>query len=62
MLPLEPDYLEGKYKSKAKFSLCINTTPYGGIIRKLDQKYMESFEIWCWRRMEKINWTVGVNI
>jgi len=22
-----------------------------------DQKYLESFEMWCWRRMEKINWT-----
>ena len=21
-----------------------------------DQKYLESFEMWCWRRMEKINW------
>jgi hypothetical protein len=24
---------------------------------KLDQKYLESFEMWCWRRMEKISWT-----
>jgi hypothetical protein len=24
--------------------------------RKVDQKYLESFEIWCWRRMEKIIW------
>ena len=23
-------------------------------LRKLDCKYLESFEIWCWRRMEKI--------
>ena len=22
-----------------------------------DQKYLESFEMWCWRRMEKISWT-----
>jgi hypothetical protein len=21
-----------------------------------DQKHLESFEIWCWRRMEKISW------
>jgi len=21
------------------------------------QKYLESFEMWCWRRMKKINWT-----
>jgi hypothetical protein len=26
-------------------------------IRKLEQKYLESFEMWCWRRMEKINWS-----
>jgi hypothetical protein len=25
-------------------------------LRKVDQKYLESFEIWCWRRME-ISWT-----
>jgi hypothetical protein len=26
-------------------------------LRKIDQKYLESFEMWCWRRMEKISWT-----
>jgi hypothetical protein len=26
-------------------------------LRKLDQKYLESFEMWCWRRREKISWT-----
>ena len=26
-------------------------------LRAADQKYLESFEMWCWRRMEKINWT-----
>jgi hypothetical protein len=25
-------------------------------LRKVDQKYLESFEMWCWRRM-KISWT-----
>jgi hypothetical protein len=25
-------------------------------IWKVDQKYLESFEMWCWRRM-KISWT-----
>jgi hypothetical protein len=24
---------------------------------KVEQKYLESFEMWCWRRMEKISWT-----
>jgi hypothetical protein len=27
---------------------------------KLDQKYFETFEMRCWRRMEKISWTDGV--
>jgi hypothetical protein len=32
---------------------------YGAETWKLqaDQKYLESFEMWCWRRMEKISWT-----
>ena len=24
---------------------------------EIDQKHLESFEMWCWRRMEKISWT-----
>ena len=24
---------------------------------KVDQKYLGSSEMWCWRRMEKISWT-----
>jgi len=28
-----------------------------GTIRAVDQKQLESFEMWCWRRMEKISWT-----
>ena len=26
-------------------------------LRAADQKYLESFEMWCWRRMENISWT-----
>ena len=26
-------------------------------VRATDQKRLESFEMWCWRRMEKIGWT-----
>jgi len=26
----------------------------------VDQKHLESFEMWCWRRMEKISWTYYV--
>jgi hypothetical protein len=25
--------------------------------RKVDQKYLENSEMWCWRRMQKISWT-----
>ena len=28
-----------------------------GTFRAVDQKRLESFEMWCWRRMEKISWT-----
>jgi hypothetical protein len=27
------------------------------VFAALDQKHLESFEMWCWRRMEKISWT-----
>jgi len=26
-------------------------------LRAVDQKHLESFDMWCWRRMEKISWT-----
>jgi hypothetical protein len=26
-------------------------------LQKMDQKNFGSFEMWCWRRMEKISWT-----
>jgi hypothetical protein len=26
-------------------------------LRAIDQKHLESFEMWCWKRMEKISWT-----
>jgi hypothetical protein len=26
-------------------------------LRAVDQEHLESFEIWCWRTMEKISWT-----
>jgi hypothetical protein len=26
-------------------------------LQAVDQKQLESFEMWCWRRMEKISWT-----
>jgi hypothetical protein len=26
-------------------------------LRAIDQKHLEYFELWCWKRMEKISWT-----
>jgi hypothetical protein len=26
-------------------------------LRAVGRKHLESFEMWCWRRMEKISWT-----
>jgi len=26
-------------------------------LRAMDQKHLENFEMWCWRRIEKISWT-----
>jgi hypothetical protein len=26
-------------------------------LRAVDQKHLEGFEMWCWRRMEKTSWT-----
>jgi len=26
-------------------------------LRAVDQKHLENFEMWCWRRMEKLSWT-----
>jgi len=31
-----------------------------GTIRAVDQKHLESSEIRCWRRMEKVSWTEHV--
>jgi hypothetical protein len=45
-------------KLKKCYILCIAL--YGAemwTLRKMEQKYLESFEMWCWRRMEKISWT-----
>jgi len=28
-----------------------------GTVRTVNQKYLGSFELWCWRRTEKISWT-----
>lgn len=32
-----------------------------GTLRKVDQQYLECFELWCWGRTRKRNWTDRVN-
>jgi hypothetical protein len=37
-----------------------STALYGAVnwtLRKVDQKHLESSEMWCWRRIDKIGWT-----
>jgi len=29
-------------------------------LQEADQKNLETFEMWCWRRMEKISWAENV--
>ena len=44
--------------------MCVCVLPLIFIIctlRKLERKYLESFDMWCWRRMEKIKWLEKVS-
>ena len=48
-----------KFKGKLLNSYIRNVALYGAetwTLRKVDQKCLGSFEMWCWRRMEKIIW------
>ena len=50
---------EVKFKEDISYVLHLEYSFYGAEnwpLQKVDQKYLESFEIWCWRRME-ISWT-----
>jgi hypothetical protein len=46
---------------KKRVNFCIwSTALYGtgtGTLREIDHSYLKTFEMWCWRRMEKISWT-----
>ena len=55
-------YVFGKILERKKLIKCYiwSMALYGAetwTLRAADQKYLESFEMWCWRRMEKISWT-----
>ena len=47
---------------KKKFVKCFvwSVALYGAetwTLRKKERNYLEAFEMWCWRRIEKIKWT-----
>jgi len=52
--------LDFKLRKKLVKRYIWSTVLYGDetwTIRAVDQKHLESFELWCWRRTEKISWT-----
>jgi hypothetical protein len=49
-----------KFKEETSEALHLEHTLHGAetwTLRKVDQKYLERFEMWCWRKMEKIGRT-----
>ena len=58
--PLFTSILDLKLRKKLVKCYIWSIALYGAenwMIRAVDQKHLESFELWCWRRMEKIRWT-----
>jgi hypothetical protein len=52
--------LELKKKLVKCYMWSIALYKYGAetwMLRAVNQKHLESFEMWCWKRMEKISWT-----
>jgi hypothetical protein len=52
--------LDLNLRKKLEKCYILSTASYGAetwTLRKVDQNYLESCEMWCWRRMEKIIWT-----
>ena len=52
--------LDLKLRNKQVKCYISNIALYGDetwTLRAVYQKHLESFEMWCWRRMEKISWT-----
>jgi hypothetical protein len=46
-------------ENKDKKTIFINIALYGAetlALRAVGQKLLESFEMWCWRRMGEISW------
>ena len=57
---LFPSKLDLNLKKKLVKCYICSLAFYGAetwTLRAADKKYLEDFEMWCWRRMEKISWT-----
>jgi len=51
--------LDSKLRKKVVKCCIWSIALYGAetwTLRVVDQKHLGSFEMWCWRRMEKISW------
>jgi hypothetical protein len=52
--------LELEFRKKLVKCYIWSTALYGAATwtpRAVDQKHLDGFEMWCWRRMEKISWS-----
>jgi len=47
---------DGKCTCEIKCSIAMAKAAFNKK-RTQNQKYLEDFEMWCWRRMEKVSWT-----
>jgi hypothetical protein len=45
----QPGFITVGYMFRGSYTIIIP--------RKVDQKDLEGFEMWCWTRVEKISWT-----
>jgi len=55
---LSTSTLDLEYRKKLVKRYIWSIALYGAetwTLRAVDQKHLESFEMWCWRRMEKIS-------
>jgi len=50
-------YIKFPWKIQLKINVILQYGAETWMMRAVDQKHLESFEMWCWRRMEKISWT-----
>jgi len=65
---MEKEYSKGRLSTTNELNLGVklvkcyicNIALYGAenlTLREEGKKYLEIFELWCWRRMRKISWT-----